>query len=130
MPNISTRCSCFAVAVGVANGSEDEMSFQGDSADELAGLPPTPTGSDDEGANHEAVVDGSEDDDSMQQTSCPVPDELDHAINYVTTIKRRFGEEPEIYKTFLDILHTHQRQPEGDSTETMKALAYLCSLGS
>lgn len=38
--------------------------------------------------------------------------EFDHAINYVTTIKRRFADEPDTYKAFLDILHTYQRQRE------------------
>ncbi len=36
--------------------------------------------------------------------------EFDHAINYVTRIKKRFANDPATYKHFLDILHTYQRQ--------------------
>lgn len=39
--------------------------------------------------------------------------EFDHAINYVTTIKRRFANEPETYKKFLEILHTYQKEQRG-----------------
>lgn len=38
------------------------------------------------------------------------PLEFDHAITYVTKIKRRFANDPETYKSFLQILHTYQRQ--------------------
>lgn len=41
--------------------------------------------------------------------------EFDHAINYVTTIKRRFSEDPGTYKAFLEILHTYQREQQGES---------------
>ena len=36
--------------------------------------------------------------------------EFDHAINYVTKIKRRFQYDPNTYKSFLEILHTYQKQ--------------------
>ena len=36
--------------------------------------------------------------------------EFGHAINYVTKIKRRFVTDPGIYKQFLEILHTYQKQ--------------------
>lgn len=39
--------------------------------------------------------------------------EFDHAINYVTTIKKRFSNEPETYKKFLEILHTYQKEQRG-----------------
>lgn len=39
--------------------------------------------------------------------------EFDHAIHYVTTIKRRFVTDPGMYKAFLDILHTYQREHRG-----------------
>jgi len=39
--------------------------------------------------------------------------EFDHAINYVTTIKKRFASEPETYKKFLEILHTYQKEQRG-----------------
>jgi hypothetical protein len=38
------------------------------------------------------------------------PLEFGHAINYVTKIKRRFVSDPMIYKQFLEILHTYQKQ--------------------
>lgn len=39
--------------------------------------------------------------------------EFDHAINYVTTIKKRFSHEPYTYKKFLEILHTYQKEQRG-----------------
>lgn len=39
--------------------------------------------------------------------------EFDHAINYVTTIKKRFSSDPETYKKFLEILHTYQKEQRG-----------------
>mmetsp|Transcript_23573 Transcript_23573/g.70832 ORF Transcript_23573/g.70832 Transcript_23573/m.70832 type:complete len:678 (+) Transcript_23573:35-2068(+) len=44
----------------------------------------------------------------MGDVSAPV--EFDHAITYVTTIKKRFAHEPDIYKAFLEILHTYQKE--------------------
>jgi paired amphipathic helix protein Sin3a len=41
------------------------------------------------------------------------PVEFDHAINYVTTIKKRFAGEPDTYKKFLEILHTYQKEQRG-----------------
>jgi len=38
------------------------------------------------------------------------PKEFDHAITYVTTIKKRFANEPDTYKSFLEILHTYQKE--------------------
>jgi hypothetical protein len=38
------------------------------------------------------------------------PPEFSHAIDYVTKIKKRFASEPSVYKRFLEILHTYQRQ--------------------
>ena len=43
-----------------------------------------------------------------QQEGAPV--EFDHAITYVTTIKKRFHNEPDTYKRFLEILHTYQKE--------------------
>ncbi|XP_064596113.1 paired amphipathic helix protein Sin3b-like isoform X2 [Liolophura sinensis] len=45
---------------------------------------------------------------SHQQASQPV--EFNHAINYVNKIKNRFQGQPEIYKSFLEILHTYQKE--------------------
>ncbi|CAM9156410.1 unnamed protein product [Ectocarpus sp. 4 AP-2014] len=38
--------------------------------------------------------------------------EFDHAIHYVTTIKRRFSDDVGTYKAFLEILHTYQREQQ------------------
>ncbi|PNS20411.1 hypothetical protein CAC42_5861 [Sphaceloma murrayae] len=38
------------------------------------------------------------------------PLEFNHAISYVNKIKNRFAAQPEIYKSFLDILQTYQRE--------------------
>ncbi|KAL3926928.1 MAG: hypothetical protein SGBAC_013281 [Bacillariaceae sp.] len=39
--------------------------------------------------------------------------EFDHAISYVTTIKRRFANDPSTYHSFLEILHTYQKEQRG-----------------
>lgn len=36
--------------------------------------------------------------------------EFNHAINYVNKIKTRFQMQPDIYKSFLEILHTYQKE--------------------
>ncbi|ELT88117.1 hypothetical protein CAPTEDRAFT_177539 [Capitella teleta] len=43
-----------------------------------------------------------------QQAGQPV--EFNHAINYVNKIKNRFQGQPDIYKSFLEILHTYQKE--------------------
>ena len=48
---------------------------------------------------------------ALSQQQAPL--EFDHAINYVTTIKKRFANEPETYKKFLEILHTYQKEQRG-----------------
>jgi histone deacetylase complex regulatory component SIN3 len=44
------------------------------------------------------------------------PVEFNHAISYVNKIKNRFAQQPDIYKQFLEILQTYQREsrPIGD----------------
>lgn len=49
----------------------------------------------------------------QQQPTGQPPMEFDHAINYVTTIKRRFADDPNTYKKFLEILHTYQKEQRG-----------------
>lgn len=49
----------------------------------------------------------------QQQPPQQQPVEFDHAINYVTTIKKRFASEPDTYKKFLEILHTYQKEQRG-----------------
>lgn len=39
--------------------------------------------------------------------------EFDHAIMYVTNIKKRFANQPRTYHTFLEILHTYQKEQRG-----------------
>lgn len=41
------------------------------------------------------------------------PVEFNHAINYVNKIKNRFQGQPDIYKAFLEILHTYQVSSPG-----------------
>eukprot|EP00698_Gefionella_okellyi_P000535 TRINITY_DN1047_c0_g1_i1.p1 TRINITY_DN1047_c0_g1~~TRINITY_DN1047_c0_g1_i1.p1 ORF type:complete len:1080 (-),score=264.31 TRINITY_DN1047_c0_g1_i1:62-3301(-) len=41
------------------------------------------------------------------------PVEFDQAINYVTRIKTRFSDQPDVYRQFLDILHTYQKEQRG-----------------
>ncbi|KAJ1454683.1 hypothetical protein M885DRAFT_521244 [Pelagophyceae sp. CCMP2097] len=49
-------------------------------------------------------------DTSNEEPPPDAPVEFDHAITYVTTIKKRFAHEPETYKAFLEILHTYQKE--------------------
>jgi histone deacetylase complex regulatory component SIN3 len=42
--------------------------------------------------------------------AAPSQVEFGHAISYVNKIKSRFQNRPDIYKAFLDILHTYQKQ--------------------
>lgn len=39
--------------------------------------------------------------------------EFDHAISYVTNIKKRFSDDPDTYHQFLEILHTYQKEQRG-----------------
>ena len=43
----------------------------------------------------------------------PKNQQQQHAITYVTTIRNRFASEPDIYRSFLKILHTYQREQKG-----------------
>ncbi|KDO22464.1 hypothetical protein SPRG_22307 [Saprolegnia parasitica CBS 223.65] len=49
---------------------------------------------------------------------------FDHAISYVTTIKKRFADEPETYKAFLEILHTYQKE-QGSIKQVLDQVSYL-----
>ena len=46
----------------------------------------------------------------QQATNHKTPMEFDHAINYVNKIKKRFQNDTQVYKDFLDILHTYQKE--------------------
>jgi paired amphipathic helix protein Sin3a len=50
--------------------------------------------------------------------------EFDHAISYVTTIKRRFANDPSTYHQFLEILHTYQKEQRGIK-EVLEQVAHL-----
>jgi len=52
------------------------------------------------------------------------PVEFDHAISYVTTIKQRFANEPKTYKSFLEILHTYQKEQRGIK-EVLEQVSHL-----
>ncbi|KAL4622772.1 paired amphipathic helix protein Sin3a-like isoform X1 [Arapaima gigas] len=45
------------------------------------------------------------------------PVEFNHAINYVNKIKNRFQGQPDIYKAFLEILHTYQQKEQRNAKE-------------
>ncbi|XP_076323407.1 paired amphipathic helix protein Sin3a-like [Tachypleus tridentatus] len=52
-------------------------------------------------------------DESLSTSTTPKanqPVEFNHAINYVNKIKNRFQGQPDIYKQFLEILHTYQKE--------------------
>uniref|UniRef100_A0A3P8ZRR9 Paired amphipathic helix protein Sin3b n=1 Tax=Esox lucius TaxID=8010 RepID=A0A3P8ZRR9_ESOLU len=48
--------------------------------------------------------------DILDFSSEPSPVEFDSAISYVNKIKNRFLDHPEIYRSFLEILHTYQKE--------------------
>ena len=54
------------------------------------------------------------------------PVEFNHAINYVNKIKNRFQQQPDIYKQFLDILQSYQKEQrsikEGNAVPGQKFL--------
>ena len=47
---------------------------------------------------------------ALSGTARRQPVEFNHAINYVNKIKTRFSSQPDIYKSFLEILHTYQKE--------------------
>lgn len=68
----------------------------------------------------------------VQSTALPTPShapqhpavEFDHAISYVTTIKKRFANDPGTYHQFLEILHTYQKEQRGIK-EVLEQVAHL-----
>lgn len=66
---------------------------------------------------------------SSSQQAAPQPQthhavEFDHAISYVTTIKRRFQNDPSTYHSFLEILHTYQKEQRGIK-DVLEQVAHL-----
>ncbi|CCF55947.1 hypothetical protein KAFR_0A05120 [Kazachstania africana CBS 2517] len=68
-----------------------------------------PIGSISNNANLNAAVQ-SVDDQAKQANKKPADVEFSQAINYVNKIKNRFADQPDIYKNFLEILQTYQRE--------------------
>lgn len=52
------------------------------------------------------------------------PVEFNHAINYVNKIKNRFSSQPEVYKQFLDILQSYQKEQrvKGEGSNGQKSI--------
>src|SRR5690606_24901791 len=50
---------------------------------------------------------------AAQQSKQPQQMQQQHAISYVTQIRNRFANEPDIYRQFLKILHTYQKEQRG-----------------
>ena len=61
-----------------------------------------------------------------QQQGAQAPVEFDHAINYVTTIKKRFATEPDIYKKFLEILTHVPEGAKGNQGSAGRSIGTLC----
>ncbi len=55
------------------------------------------------------------------------PVEFNHAINYVNKIKNRFQGQPEVYKSFLEILHTYQVRAKALNICLSECSVPLCS---
>lgn len=56
------------------------------------------------------------------------PVEFNHAINYVNKIKNRFQGQPDIYKQFLEILHTYQKEQRSLKEGLVNPLNYRPTL--
>jgi len=63
--------------------------------------------------DHEGQTQESDQSGNEEMSEVEEPVEFDHAINYVTTIKRHFANEPDTYEKFLEILHTYQKEQRG-----------------
>ncbi|KAG0410276.1 hypothetical protein HPB47_012610 [Ixodes persulcatus] len=69
---------------------------------------PSSQGGFSQGGTNQTPHGGAPPNSSASQASQPV--EFNHAINYVNKIKNRFQGQPDIYKQFLEILHTYQKE--------------------
>ncbi|KAK0630074.1 hypothetical protein B0T17DRAFT_615775 [Bombardia bombarda] len=101
-------------------GSSQSASFESTSPAQTRAVPPAPNGS---VVNHAPPQrnahtptptagppnpNGSAAQQAILEKRGPV--EFNHAISYVNKIKNRFQDKPEIYKQFLEILQTYQRE--------------------
>ncbi|OTF74332.1 hypothetical protein BLA29_006955, partial [Euroglyphus maynei] len=66
---------------------------------------------------HHHLVNASQQNSSGLPGSGPV--EFNHAINYVNKIKNRFLDQPEIYKQFLDILQSYQKEQDNSGQKNL-----------
>ncbi|EZF54316.1 hypothetical protein H113_02964 [Trichophyton rubrum MR1459] len=90
-------------AVSVASGASRQPMMQLPPGSHTPG-PSQPIGSMATGMGPSGVIPGQVD------ASKRGPVEFNHAISYVNKIKNRFSDSPEIYKQFLEILQTYQRE--------------------
>ena len=51
--------------------------------------------------------------------------EFDHAINYVTTIKKQFASAPDTHTKFLEILYSYQKEEQRDIKEVIDEVSVL-----
>jgi paired amphipathic helix protein Sin3a len=59
------------------------------------------------------------------------PPEFDHAIQYVTKIKKRFvKDQPDVYKQFLEILHAYQKSSSSSQDQSQVIHAVLASVAA
>ena len=56
--------------------------------------------------SNESIHSNGGGDEGMQQH----PVEIDHFITFITTVKKRFANEPQIYQEFLDALHSFKQK--------------------
>ncbi|KAJ8409423.1 hypothetical protein AAFF_G00228240 [Aldrovandia affinis] len=119
-PGGQTR-SMGTVAVGVAGGVsasppagagcvQDEPAASLDSIPSSSGLPEPPSRLSLALPGPEGAQSGPLPSSSSPLGSEPSPVEFDSAISYVNKIKNRFLDHPEIYRSFLEILHTYQKE--------------------
>ncbi|XP_014680684.1 PREDICTED: paired amphipathic helix protein Sin3a-like isoform X2 [Priapulus caudatus] len=95
--NAAAAAKAAAAAAAAANGGSTHGSPRGATSQHSYHAPeppPPPTQS----AASNAMPLGSQ------------PVEFNHAINYVNKIKNRFQGQPDVYKAFLEILHTYQKE--------------------
>ncbi|KAI7071033.1 hypothetical protein KC352_g42533, partial [Hortaea werneckii] len=62
------------------------------------------------GASPRGTPGPSQDPNALSEAEKRPPVEFNHAISYVNKIKNRFSQHPDIYKQFLEILQTYQRE--------------------
>lgn len=64
---------------------------------------------------------------AAETTRARQPAEFNHAINFVNKIKNRFNRRPDIYKAFLEILQTYQKEQRAIQDVSTDQVVMLCS---